>query len=248
MFSIFKKKPARTDPDLSFLGADMHSHLLPGIDDGLGTIEESVAFIKELQQLGYKKLICTPHIISDIYPNTAAIITEKLDLVKAALMNEGVIIPIDTAAEYMVDPDMEKGVIAGDRLLTFGKNLILIEMSFVAPSPNIEQVIFQLRLKGIQPVVAHPERYGYYHHDFSHYERFIELGCLLQVNLLSLAGYYGKPVKTVAETLIKKRMVDLLGTDMHHMRHMEALKDLASRKDFYKMLEGINIRNRELLL
>ena len=121
-------------------------------------------------------------------------------------------------------------------------------MSFVAPSPNMEQVIFRLRLKGLQPVIAHPERYGYYHHAISQYERFIELGCLLQVNLLSLSGYYGKPVKTVAETLVRKRMVDLLGTDMHHARHLEALKDLASRKDFYRMFEGIHIRNRELLL
>lgn len=226
----------------------MHSHLLPGIDDGLQDMEETIAYIMSLREMGYQKLIFTPHIISDIYPNSPEIILGKLSEVNLALRNEGIEFQVEAAAEYMVDLDMERTVTGGERLLTFGKNLILIEMSFVAPSPNMEQVIFQLRLKGLQPVIAHPERYNYYHQRIAAYERFIELGCLMQVNLLSLQGYYGKPVKATAEMLVKKRMVDLLGTDMHHAKHMEALKDLASRKDFYSMFEGINIRNRELLL
>lgn len=247
MFSFFKKS-GRVEPDLSFIGADMHSHLLPGIDDGLQTAEESVAFIGELYNLGYKKLICTPHIISDIYPNSPETILPKLEMVRQAVKKKGIDIVIEAAAEYMVDMDMEKLVVENQPLLTFGKNLILIEMSFVAASPNIEQVIFQLRLKGLQPVLAHPERYGYYHNDFEKYRHYVELGCLLQVNLLSLLGYYGKAVKTIAEKLIKHRMVDLLGTDMHHDRHLAALKDLASMKAFYKQFEGIDIRNKRLLM
>lgn len=247
MFSFFKKS-GRVEPDLSFIGADMHSHLLPGIDDGLQTPEESIAFIGDLYNLGYKKLICTPHIISDIYPNSPETILPKLEMVRQAVKEKGIDIVIEAAAEYMVDMDMEKLVVENKPLLTFGRNLILIEMSFVAASPNIEQVIFQLRLKGLQPVLAHPERYGYYHNDFEKYRHYVELGCLLQVNLLSLLGYYGKAVKTIAEKLIKHRMVDLLGTDMHHDRHLAALKDLASKKDFYKQFEGIDIRNKRLLM
>lgn len=247
MFSFFKK-PQTVTPDLSFIGADMHSHLLPGIDDGLKDLESSVAFIAQLKSLGYSKLICTPHIISDIYPNSPETILPRLELVRNALKENNIDIQLEAAAEYMVDMEMEKLVTSGEQLLTFGKSLILIEMSFVAPSPNIEQVIFKLRLKGLTPVLAHPERYNYYHHDIGAYQRYIELGCLLQVNLLSLLGYYGKPVRTVAETLVRKRMVDLLGTDMHHEKHMEALKELASKKAFYDSFEGINIRNRELLL
>src|SRR5579885_3292051 len=157
MFSLFKKNEL-VKPDLSFLAADMHSHLLPGIDDGVQTIEESVAFIKELESLGYKHLICTPHIISDIYPNSPETILPKLELVKKAVKENNINITIDAAAEYMVDIEMERLIIDGKQLLTFGKekNLILIEMSFVGPSPNIDQVIFQLRLKGLQPVLAHP--------------------------------------------------------------------------------------------
>jgi tyrosine-protein phosphatase YwqE len=108
-------------------------------------------------------------------------------------------------------------------------------------------VIFALRIKGLQPVIAHPERYSFYHRTFSQYEHFVELGCLLQVNLLSLLGYYGMPVKATAEKLIEKKMISFVGTDMHHEVHLNALKDLASKKEFYKLLESADLKNRELL-
>ena len=175
-------------PDLSFISADMHSHLLPGLDDGLKTLDETIAFITELHKLGYRKLICTPHVISDIYPNNPETILSTLELVRSELKKTNIDITIEAAAEYMVDLEMEKYISSDQPLLTFGSNLILIEMSYIGASPNIEQVIFQLRLKGLQPVLAHPERYIFYHNDFENYHRFIDLGCLMQVNLLSLAG------------------------------------------------------------
>jgi protein-tyrosine phosphatase len=247
MFSFLKRREV-IHPDLSFIGADMHSHLLPDLDDGLKTLEETIIFIKRLQELGYSKLICTPHIISDIYPNNHETILPKLELVKTALKENNIDIIIEAAAEYMVDMEMEKLVLAGTPLLTFGTNLILIEMSYVGASPNIEQVIFQLRVRGLQPVLAHPERYLFYHNNFENYQRFVDLGCMFQINLLSLLGYYGKPVKTIAEKLLKNKMVDLVGTDMHHERHLEALKELASKKEFYKLMESVEIKNRKLLL
>jgi tyrosine-protein phosphatase YwqE len=246
MFSFFKSKPVT--PDLSFIGADMHSHLLPGLDDGLKTVEESVAFIGQLAQMGYRKLICTPHIIADIYPNSPATILPKLELVRAALKENNIPVTIEAAAEYMVDLEMEKLVTSGSELLTLGKNLILIEMSYVGASPNMERTIFQLRMRGLQPVLAHPERYVFYHNDFSAYQRLADMGCLMQINLLSLAGYYGKSIKLVAEKLVQRQMVDLLGTDMHHGKHMAALQQLASTKEFYTMFKDVNIRNKALLL
>src|SRR4030095_449552 len=175
-------------------------------------------------------------------------ILPKLELVRSALSKANIDITIEAAAEYMVELAMEKNISSGETLLTFGDNLILIEMSYIGASPNIQQVIFQLRLKGLQPVLAHPERYIFYHNDFENYHRFIDLGCLLQVNLLSLLGYYGKPVKMIAEKLLKSKRIDLLGTDMHHERHLAALKELASRKDFYKIMEGVEIKNKKLLM
>lgn len=245
MFSLFK--PQKVKPDLSFIGVDMHSHLLPGLDDGLKHIDETVAFVKELHELGYQKLVCTPHILSDLYPNSPDTILPKLDVVRKVLQQENIPVQIHAAAEYMVDPDFESYIKTGKQLLTFGKNFILIEMSYMAPSPNIEQVIFELRMKGLQPVLAHPERYNFYHHDFSKYERLVDLGCLLQINLLSLQGYYGKRIKMAAEKFVKNKMVDLLGTDMHHINHLAAVKELASAKEFYKMVEGLNIKNLTLL-
>ncbi len=245
MFSFFKSDKAK--PDLSFIGVDMHSHLLPGLDDGLKEIDETITFVQELQQLGYTKLICTPHIIADVYPNSPVTILPKLDIVRRALQEKNIPMQIEAAAEYMVDIDMENYIASGKQLLTFANNHILIEMSYAAPSSNIEQVIFQLRMKGLKPILAHPERYSYLHFKFEHYERFIDLGCILQVNLLSLLGYYGEPVKNIAEKLMKAKMVDLLGTDMHHETHLQALKDLAKKKNFYKLLENIEIKNKELL-
>lgn len=245
MFSFFGSR--KTAPDLSFLGADMHSHLLPGLDDGLQTIEETLNFIQQLKQLGYKKLICTPHILAEVYPNKPETIIPKLELVRNALEENNIDIEIEAAAEYMVDLDFENHVVAGKPLLTFGKNLVLIEMSYVAASNNIENAIFQLRLKGLQPVLAHPERYNYYMGDLETFQRFIDLGCYLQINILSLLGYYGDGPKNTALNLLEKNMVTLVGTDMHHENHLNALITLASKKSFYKMLDKAEIRNKELL-
>lgn len=246
MFSLFKKK---ITPDLSFIGVDMHSHLLPGLDDGLPDIESTVAYMRDLHSLGYNRLICTPHIFTELYPNSPATVLPKLEAVRNALKENNIPITVEAGAEYMVDNDMEEMLKAGKPLLTFGKNnkLILIEMSYIAASPNIEQVIFALKLRGLQPVLAHPERYNFYHADFEKYERMVELGCLLQVNLLSLLGYYGKPVKMVAEKLIDKNMISLAGTDMHHMNHLNGLKALATRKEFYKLMEKVNLLNKSIL-
>ena len=151
MFSFFKKKAVTQD--LSFIGVDMHSHLLPGLDDGLKDIETTISFIGELHAMGYTKLICTPHILAELYPNSPETILPKLDLVREALKQTDIPVTIEAAAEYMVDTDMEKLVRSGKPLLTFGKNLILIEMSYLAVSPNIEQVIF---------VCFDDENYGLY--------------------------------------------------------------------------------------
>ena len=245
MFSLFRS--AKTKPDLSFISADMHSHLLPGLDDGLQDVEQTLRFVKELQLLGYKKLICSPHVLSGMYDNTPETILPKLELVRATLAENNIDMPVEAAAEYMVDADFENYVNEGKRLLTFGKNLILIEMSYAAASNNIEQVIFQLRIKGLQPVLAHPERYSYYLSNFDQYQRFVDLGCFLQINVLSLLGYYGEPAKIIAQNLLKKNLVSFVGTDMHHDNHLNALKNLTSKKSFYKLFENIELKNKELL-
>jgi protein-tyrosine phosphatase len=249
MFNFFKRSGKAVVPDLSFLGADMHSHLLPGIDDGLQELQQSVEFIKDLQNLGYKKLICTPHILSDLYPNSPETILPKLAMVRAALAEADIDIKVEAAAEYMIDHEFTELIAHSQKenLLTIGEDFILVEMSFLSPSPNFDKVIFDLRMMGLQPILAHPERYNYYHHQFEQYERCKELGCKLQVNLLSISGAYGPHVKKVAIKLLKNRMADFLGTDMHHEKHLALLKKLATEKDFYDLVAGAELLNKTLL-
>ena len=245
MFGLFKS--SKVTPDLSFLAVDMHSHLLPALDDGLQTMEDTIAFVKELSKLGYEKLICTPHILSDVHPNSPQTILPRLAEVQQALIENNISVKVEAAAEYMVDHEFEQLIKSGEKLLTFGKNFILIEMSYLAPSPNLEQVIFDLRLAGLQPIIAHPERYNYHHHNMAAYKKMKDSGCWFQVNLLSLAGYYGKFVKKCALKLLAEGMIDLVGTDMHHTNHLNATKAFASHKDLYKILKDVPLKNRIFL-
>ena len=245
MFSLFKQKTVPVN--LSFIGADMHSHLLPGLDDGLKTLEDSVRFIQELHAMGYQKLICTPHILNGVHDNTPQTILPALELVKAELKKQDIPVILEAAAEYMVDHEFEQLLEKNEPLLTFGKNYILIEMSYVAASPNIKNVIFQLKLAGLQPILAHPERYNYYHHNIEAYTDFKDRGCLLQVNFLSLSGYYGPHVKQTAEKLIEKGMIDFIGTDMHHENHLHALKKYITHKSFKLSMQKNTFLNETLL-
>jgi protein-tyrosine phosphatase len=245
----FLFKSGKVKPDLSFIQVDMHSHLLPGLDDGLKEVESSVSFIKQLYELGYRKLICTPHILSDLYPNSRKTILPKLHLVREKLAAAKVPMKIEAAAEYMMDHEFSELLQNSKKedLLTINNQYILVEMSYLAPSPNVEQIIFNLRMLGLQPILAHPERYNYYHHAFSQYERFKELGCKLQVNMLSLSGGYGPHVRKAAEKLFKLKMVDFVGTDMHHERHLSMLQEVATRKDFYDILNTAELLNKRLM-
>ena len=245
MFSFFRS--SKVAPDLSFIAADMHSHLLPDLDDGLKTMDETIGFIQQLHSLGYQKVICTLRIITDIHTNSPATILTRLEEVRKVLREKNIPVEIDAAAEYMVDIDFENSIKNDEKLLKVGDKHILIEMSYVGPSPNIEQVIFELNMRGIKPILAHPERYLYYHNDFEKYQRFIDLGAVLQVNLLSLIGYYGKGVKIIAEKLIKQKMIQFAGTDMHHTNHLNALQELAGKKDFYKLIAEADLLNKTLL-
>ncbi len=244
LLSLFKKK---IQPDLSFIAVDMHSHLLPGIDDGLQDIEKTISFMQDLHAVGYKKFICTPHILNGVHNNSPETILPVLDNVRALLKERNIPILVEAAAEYMVDDSFEELVKSDRPLLTFGRNNILIEMSYMAPSPNLYQVIFDLKMKGLNPILAHPERYNYYHMDFEKYIEIKGRDIFFQVNLLSLSGYYGKQVKKTAEKLIEKGMVEFIGTDMHHDNHLMAFKQLTSSKYLYDLLKNKPLLNTTLL-
>lgn len=224
MFSIFKKKNRKPTVDLSALVTDMHSHLLPGIDDGANETADSLTLIRGLQELGYRKLITTPHVMGDIYKNNRQTIGSAYDTLQAAMQADALKADIRPAAEYFLDDHFDRLLADNVPLMTLHEKYVLVEFSFVNPPLDFQEKIFRLQIKGYQPVLAHPERYLYFKPNKANFDALKTAGCLFQVNLLSLAGYYGKPVQELAHYLIKMQYVDLLGTDCHHVRHLSVLQ------------------------
>ncbi|MCC6287134.1 MAG: histidinol phosphatase [Chitinophagaceae bacterium] len=223
MFSFFKKKQPVFSGDLSILHTDMHSHLLPGIDDGSPDTDTSIKLIEGLMELGYKKFITTPHLMIDLYPNNRQTITSAYNKLTAELEKRKMNVEIKAAAEYFLDDHFDSLLEKKEPLLTIKDNLVLVEFSFASIPYDYKQKIFQIQLNGYKPVLAHPERYIYLHTKPEIYEELRDLGCLFQINLLSLIGYYGKSIAQAADRLIKKKQIELLGTDLHHDRHLNNL-------------------------
>ncbi|MCX2494166.1 histidinol phosphatase [Pedobacter sp. PF22-3] len=240
MFNFFSKKNKITD--ISWLGVDIHSHILPGIDDGSPDLSTSLRFVKSLQELGFDQLIATPHIYQELYPNTKEIIFSAKDSLQQEMDKANVSLKLSAGAEYMVDQDFKM-----DRpLCTLDQKHLLIEMSYLNESPGISQTIFDLEIKGYKPILAHPERYTFYFKDKSRLKRFKEKGCLFQMNLLSILGYYGKDVKQLAEILLKEKMYDFAGTDLHHDKHLSTLIDAVQSGKLYDFLGNYPFKNQEI--
>jgi protein-tyrosine phosphatase len=222
MISIFQRKNI-LQADFSELRCDMHSHLIPGIDDGSPDTATSLQLIKGMVELGYKKVITTPHIMWDMYKNTPETILPGYNEVKNELKKNNLAIEFHVAAEYFLDDYFEKLVDSDAPLLTISDNLVLVEFSFVKEPIELKAILFKLQIKGYQPVIAHPERYLYFGAQKHWYEEMKDTGCLFQLNVLSLGGFYGKAPVELAHYLIKQKYFNLIGTDLHNSRHLELL-------------------------
>lgn len=244
MFTFFKSKPVLKDLfDGSFV--DIHSHLLPGIDDGAKTLEKSVELTKSFQELGISQIITTPHISHFIWNNTPEIIESKLQETKNALEENKIEIPFKASAEYFMDNWFDNHL-KEEKLLTLKENYVLVEISYLSAPLNLYKTIFDIQVAGYTPVLAHPERYLFYHENFSEYEKLKNAGCFFQLNLLSVVGYYGSKVAKTADELLKKGMYDFCGTDVHHRKHIasfnekikvaniDTLKKVVANNQFFK--------------
>lgn len=234
MFDFLRKKPKEV-PHL-FFHTDMHCHLVPGIDDGQRDAVSAADLVGHEKQWGIRKIYCTPHITQDTFENEPEDIANAFSALSAAVAEAGIDVELDYSAEHRLDgfflSQLEKGAI---RPLPNG--YLLVENSYVQEAWNIDQTLFDLKLKGFKPVLAHPERYSYYFGKRQRYEQLHGSGTLFQVNLLSLAGYYGKEVKHAAECLVEMGMVDFIGTDMHNHRHCEAIERYMGTRDFRRHAE-----------
>lgn len=238
-----EKKTTHSNP----LRVDIHSHLIPGIDDGVQSIEEAVQLIRGLVDLGIQKIITTPHTMWGTYSNSPDIIFTGLQEVKRAIQTVGINIEMDAATEYYFDEHFFS-LIESDRLLTFGDKYVLFELPVMSKPPQLEDVIFELTTRNYIPVLAHPERYVYLHtKGLNAYEKLKNQGVLLQMNLLSPLGYYSKPIQRVSLELIKYGWIDLTGSDMHNHKHLEHLKMAFENKHCIELLNQPQLLNNKLL-
>ena len=229
MISLFNNKPYLRDlipPN----HIDFHSHILPGIDDGAATIENTVFLVNKLIEYGCSQLITTPHVMNNVWENSTEAITENLENTKTELQNRGINIPIRAAAEYLLD-DNFVNLFTNEKLRTLKDNYVLVELSYINPPIQVYQMLFDLQVAGYIPVLAHPERYSFYHNNFEEYQKLKSAGCLFQLNLLSTVGYYGKEVSQAAAKLLSSGMIDFAGSDVHHSIHIKAFEQKISKKN-----------------
>ena len=242
--------PAVLAQPLAALGADMHSHLLPGLDDGAETLDHSLDLLRELRALGFRKLILTPHIMGDFFKNTPEGVRAALATLREAAAVAGLgDVTLECAAEYYLDEWLGRKLADGTELLTFGgeKKYLLLETSYLNEPLNLLGTIFDLKAAGYRPVLAHPERYVYYYGRFAEIEKLRrEYDVLLQINLNSLAGYYSPAARKVAEQLIDGSLVDFVGTDTHHLRHTEALARKTVATPYFRKLLALPLLNATL--
>jgi protein-tyrosine phosphatase len=243
VFNWFRKN--NKNPDVSPLMVDIHSHLLPGLDDGVRTFEEAEAIIKTFIRLGYKRIITTPHVMSDAYRNTPETIHAKLEELRSYLTSRGIEIDISAAAEYYLDESLFKSLEQGEPLLTFGDKYLLFETNFITEPFNLKEFIFLATSKGYKLILAHPERYLYLHNNLEKVQDLLDRGVLMQMNISSLTGYYSKPVQRMAIKLVNHRMIHWLGTDCHHLQHAH-LAESARRLRYFRKALTLPLLNNSL--
>ena len=241
IFNLFKSRPNLKE--LIPRGfVDIHSHILPGIDDGAKNIEESLELISKMKNLGFSKIIGTPHTYPGLYENTNKTINNSFRELKGKIPKG---IEISYASEYMADISiLEK--IKNNEILTLKDKYILIETSFNSMPNDLFELIFEIRLKGFIPIIAHPERYIYMFEDFKIIEKLKNMGCLFQINLLSSTGYYGSKAIEFSDYLFKNNIIDFVGSDIHNIRHIECFENKVRLNNINKLSEAIE-RNKKFI-
>lgn len=218
---------------------DIHSHLLPGIDDGAQTLDDTLFLISELQKMGISKFITTPHIFSGFWDNNKAKIETLEAQTISDLKNNNINIPLQAASEYLLD-DHFVSLFQKGEILTLKDNYVLVEMSYLNAPIQLYDIIFDLQVAGYKPVLAHPERYVFYHNNFNEYKKLKNAGCLFQLNLLSTVGYYGESVAEASKKLLNQGLFDFVGSDVHHRKHIESFSKKVILKDLEPLKEIIS--------
>lgn len=241
MFNIFQRK-SKKDAKL-FYTTDVHSHILPGVDHGSQSVEESLEMLQAQLDMGISHVMCTSHVTAETFENTPESLTAAYEELKNAIASEGLPINIYVSAEYRIDEYWTQEYEAG-HLLPLPGNHVLLENSFAQELIGIDNMMFDLQVKGYRPILAHPERYRYYNDRRDRYKTLHNASVKFQINILSLAGYFGKGARERALWLIQNNLCDMLGSDMHNMEHAQIIKEYIGSRDWRKLCEKYNLPGR----
>jgi tyrosine-protein phosphatase YwqE len=238
---IFKRKKFIGDSIKGML--DIHNHVLPGIDDGAQTVKDSLAILNGFVELGIDKMICTPHIKMDQFPNTPDSINRSYKILMDEMVKNSIQdLHLNIAAEHMLDQHFEQ-LLLNDQFLTLPGGYLLVETSFRGLPLSFAESLSKIQDKGFYPVLAHPERYFYFQGNLSKLRGVKNQGVFLQVNLLSLVGYYGKDIKKQALKLISNGLIDFIGTDVHNTYQLELIKNSTASKELGKSIKKLSENN-----
>lgn len=210
LFGLFNPKRSLIESGILKGSTDRHSHILYGVDDGIKTPEDSLEVLKFQESLGVSEVWCTPHIMEDV-PNTTEALKARFDELKSIYTGP---IKLHLAAEYMIDTVFEARLEAGD-LLTMEDDTLMMETSTIAPPYDLKGSLRDAMSKGYRPLFAHPERYRFL--EVKDCEELVGMGVRLQLNIASLAGYYGQSCRAKAEDLLKKGLYSAYGSDCHRV-------------------------------
>ena len=240
MFHFFTRKKFLVDYLEGVV--DIHNHILPGIDDGAKTVEESLELINGFSQFGVKSFITTPHIMHNYYPNNPETINNSSVLLKNKLLEQHMKdISIRAAAEHMIDDNFE-AILERAEIMPLGDQYVLVEMSYLQASINFDEAVDKTMKQGYFPILAHPERYLYLHDNYKIHKKYKKQGVLYQMNLLSLSNYYGKEVQQMAFKLLEKGMIDFVGSDVHNMGQLTSLKEVQVTEKIANILKPIFLK------
>ena len=245
MFSFLRKNLSE-EVEIPPLSVDLHSHLIPGIDDGSKSMQESIELLRELSALGYKKVITTPHIMYDSYGNTRSSILKGLEDLQTAVSNSNIDINIEAASEYYLDEGLLP-LIENKEILLIGDKYLLFETSYTHRPIHLEEMIFEILAAGHKPLLAHPERYRYIKKPEKEYSALKNLGVEFQVDLNSFNGYYGKRARKNALFLSQHGMIDFLGSDTHNIRQVKNLSAVFNSNEYKNIYKHNKIKNKTLM-
>lgn len=251
MFDFLKRKPKTAQPIFEDLAIDMHCHLLPRVDDGSKSEEETAACMRIMKDAGFGRLFCTPHFQYPRFPNVEEDIVDryenlKLDLVASGAGGRDLPRLTGISGEYRIDSDFQKRI-EKDRFLLIGGKYLLVELSLHQRIMGVEQILFDLQMKGYEIILAHPERYPYYSSSSHVLSHFKDMGILFQINILSLGGFYGEGPRRKSFDMLENGWIEFMGTDMHNLLYAQALIDCTHDKKIEKVMATHTFHNKSIV-